>query len=89
MSVSGHCARRTLAPETDPELSGMLLVHLTAAQEHPPGAMLDGEQHAQAAQEHGIDMEEVGDQDRLHGRPGVPNCTSAHPLPSRRRLKES
>ena len=37
-------------------------------QVHAPGAMLAEEQHVQAAQEHGIDVEEVRGEDR-RGRP--------------------
>ncbi len=36
-----------------------------ARQVHAPGVMLDEEQHVQAAQEYGIDVEEVGREDRL------------------------
>jgi hypothetical protein len=39
------------------------------SQVHAAGAMFDEEQHVQAAQEHGIDVEEVRSQDRL-GLPG-------------------
>jgi hypothetical protein len=38
-------------------------------QVHPAGAVLDEEQHVQAAQQHGVDVEEVGGEDRLG--PGV------------------
>jgi len=34
-------------------------------QVHPPGTVLDEEQHIQAAQEHGVDVKEVRRQDRL------------------------
>ena len=49
-------------------------------QVHPPRPVLDEEQHVQAAQEHGIDVEEVRRQDRLGiqerppGLPGPPGC---------------
>jgi hypothetical protein len=49
-------------------------------QVHPPGTVLDEEQHIQAAQQHRVDMEEVhrqdglglGVQERLPGLPGPP-----------------
>jgi hypothetical protein len=53
-------------------------------QVHPAGAVLDEEQHIQAAQEHGVDMEEVRGQNRLRlgvqerppGLPGRPTTAS-------------
>jgi hypothetical protein len=53
-----------------------------ARQVHAPGAMLDEEQHVQAAQEHGVDVEEVrgedrrglGGQERLPGLSGPSGC---------------
>lgn len=49
-------------------------------QVHPPRAVLDEEQHMQAAQEHGIDMEEVHRQDRLRlGLQEHPSAISRSP----------
>lgn len=47
--------------------------------------MLDDEQNVQAAQEHGIDMEEVGRQDRL--RLGVQERSPGEPRPRGHRVK--
>jgi hypothetical protein len=35
-------------------------------QVHPPCAVLNEEKHVQAAQEHGVDVEEVDSEDRRH-----------------------
>jgi hypothetical protein len=51
-------------------------------QVHPPGAMLNEEQHVQAAQEHRVDVEEARGEDRLRlglqerppGLPGPSGC---------------
>ena len=51
-------------------------------QVHAPGAMLAEEQHVQAAQEHGIDVEEVRGEDRL--RLGLKECPPGLPDPSGR-----
>ena len=53
-----------------------------SGQVHAPGAMLNEEQHVQAAQEHRVDVEEVRGEDRLRlgfqerppGLPGPSGC---------------
>jgi hypothetical protein len=55
-----------------------------SGQVHAPGAMLNEEQHVQAAQEHRVDVEEVRGEDRLRlglqerppGLPGPSGCRS-------------
>jgi hypothetical protein len=81
-------ARDTAAKVVHQQVAG-LLGHPRAhgvsgnpGQVHAPGAVLDEEQHVQAAQEHRIDVEEVAGEDRLGlagqerppGLPGAPGC---------------
>ena len=60
-------------------------------QVHTAGAVLDEEQHVQAAQEHGIDVEEVGRQDRLRlgfqeRPPGLPGLPGRGSMPASLRI---
>jgi hypothetical protein len=52
-----------------------------AGQVHTSGAVLDEEQHVQAPQEHGVDVEEVRRQDRLGNRrqPSSPDLSTYIP----------
>jgi hypothetical protein len=67
-----------------------LRVSADARQVHAPGAVLDEEQHIQAPQQHGVDVEEVRSEDRrgLPGQERPPGIAGPVPCQNSRTVSE-